>query len=754
MKKSHGDSWLFDFRRSPSSAKAKSALLSSILANHTGKTDDAVKEARLSRDLFMQTHNKAGAARSEFEVVYALHRGSHARECTEEIPKLQTLLTGRDYHWLEIQLLLEFSSCRGMLTDFDSASTLATKAITRAKKYNFPILNLRAQGFQASLNTVEGRFRQSWQANSLGLSAFWSAPFPPDRGFQFYSDLELAAERSNEWNLAVILQREVLAMLNEAGRSNLAALAHFRLIGLLESIGDLPGAKSEIKTAEDIFRAMPPGEQKDLYKSYSEVMTATIFLQNGDIDAATKHLQAVNTISLDQWDNFNLHLRYLKVAAEIAHHNTDPAEQHILTDLVALGDSGFTKLHSPKDRWDWDREIGPEYRRLLELDTLQPNDAELTLADWENYRGKASSGSYPAYGPPIHNLTAKTLLNSKIRGLKNSTVLTFAILPGSMVVWVADNRGVQQFSLSINQFALKKEIRQFHLLCSDPKSSIQKVNYAGSRLYGWLLAPIEKALDPQRTLFIEADEFMGLLPWAALVMKNGTYLGESFTIANSPGIFFAANPHTNQANVHVLIAEPGAVQFEGERYIPLPHATEEAENIVQLYHGATYVKGRQVTSEVLLRKLPKSSIFQFAGHAVNREYGGELLVHDKSGTDTTLSASSLSNLRLEQTKLVVLSACSTAFNDKNSMTSPHGLVSAFLAAGVESVIASQWDVDSSSTADLMVHFHKLHQGGYSTSKALRLAQHSMLSDPRMNHPYFWASFAEFEQISKPTGSLL
>ncbi|MBZ5508548.1 MAG: CHAT domain-containing protein [Acidobacteriia bacterium] len=632
-----------------------------------------------------------------------------------------------------------------MQTEFDSAWKLVSEAIDQTKRCSFPILNLRATGFQASLNTVEGRFRESWRDNSFGLGSFWAGSFPPDRGFQFYSDLELAAERSDEWHLAAVLQREVLAMLNESGRTNLAALAHFRLIGLLEAIGDTQGGERELNVSSDLFSTLPPSEQKDLYVNYSEVMLATVLLRNGAVDSASAHLKRVST-NLNRWDNFNLHLRFLKVAAEIARRNTDPTEQNLLTDLVAVGDSGFAQLHSPKNRWDWDREIGPGYRRLLELETLQPHAEEQVLADWENYRVKAVSGSYPTPGSPVRNGIAKALLHKRIARLKNSTVLTFGILPGSIMAWVSDDRGVRQFALSIDQSTLKKEVQQFHLLCSDRQSSIQKVNEVSSRLYEWLLAPVERALDPKRTLFIEADEFLGLIPWAALVMKNGTYLGESFTIINTPGIFFATGSHADQAVRHALVAEPGAVEFEGVRYVPLPHATQEAEGIVQLYPGAIPLNGNQVTAEALLQELPKASIFQFSGHATDREYGGELLVHDKTGGGTTFSASTLSNITLSQAKLVVLSACSTALSGNGTLTNPHGLVSAFLTAGAKSVVASNWDVDSASTADLMVHFHKLFRTGHSASQALRLAQHTVFADRETAHPFYWAAFAEFEQI--------
>src|SRR5262249_36350998 len=152
--------------------------------------------------------------------------------------------------------------------------------------------------------------------------------------------------------------------------------------------------------------------------------------------------------------------------------------------------------------------------------------------------------------------------------------------------------------------------------------------------------------------FIEADEQLGLIPWAALVMKDSTYFGESHTVVNTPGILFPA--HHPASGGQVVVAEPGAVELEGVHYPPLPHAAKEARSIASLYPGAILHEGTEVTETALLRDLQQASILQFAGHATERAYGGELLVHSATGRGATLSASSLSQTALKVTQLVVL----------------------------------------------------------------------------------------------------
>ena len=59
------------------------------------------------------------------------------------------------------------------------------------------------------------------------------------------------------------------------------------------------------------------------------------------------------------------------------------------------------------------------------------------------------------------------------------------------------------------------------------------------------------------------------------------------------------------------------------------------------------------------------------------------------------------------------------------------------------VVATLWPVESTSTSELMIQFHKYRKRDHhSTVEALRLAQLDMLTDPASEYrqPYYWAPF--------------
>lgn len=70
-----------------------------------------------------------------------------------------------------------------------------------------------------------------------------------------------------------------------------------------------------------------------------------------------------------------------------------------------------------------------------------------------------------------------------------------------------------------------------------------------------------------------------------------------------------------------------------------------------------------------------------------------------------------------------------------------GLSRAFLYAGAPAVLSTLWRVDDASTARLMEGLYRRWQQGSTVSEALRESQLSLLREPSIADPSFWAGFA-------------
>lgn len=274
------------------------------------------------------------------------------------------------------------------------------------------------------------------------------------------------------------------------------------------------------------------------------------------------------------------------------------------------------------------------------------------------------------------------------------------------------------------------------------------------RLFRALVEPALQGLGGVETLVFVPDGSLQDVPFAALVSPaTGRHLIEdqAIEVAPSATLYVESLRRDRELAAH---ADQSALAVSDPTYDPslfqalpaLPHAGEEAAQVARTYPGSTLLTGAYATKARFLALVGRHGIIHAATHAVNRGNSPLLstLVLAPEGKDSgALYAHELLGLRFEKTRLVVLSACSTAGNRREG--GGEGFVRPLLGAGVPTVLASLWPVDDRVTAQLFSIFHARFRAGEAAPAALRTAQLALLrgTEPSLRTPKAWAGFEVF-----------
>lgn len=114
------------------------------------------------------------------------------------------------------------------------------------------------------------------------------------------------------------------------------------------------------------------------------------------------------------------------------------------------------------------------------------------------------------------------------------------------------------------------------------------------------------------------------------------------------------------------------------------------------------------------------------------------------GDNGVLTAYEASQLNLQGTELVVLSACETGLGEQSNSEGVFGLRRALQEAGADSVMMSLWSVPDQETQELMALFYAKWLAGLDKAEALRQAQLQERDVVRKRYvrdlPYYWGAF--------------
>jgi tetratricopeptide (TPR) repeat protein len=577
----------------------------------------------------------------------------------------------------------------------------------------------------------------------------------------------LFTEQGDPWGLAAIRSTQAEASLTlglwsearegygaaleaaRAGRDragmvgNQVSLAHVAM-----GLGDLVAADSLLATADRsaVDLAMPGWRFSIL------AVEADLALRLGDVERAAKALTTYLQVDLTPVRRYRALARYAEVLAGLgsvteAADTLDAALTQLDTWRATLDPAGLRRYAFQVQAFPVDPDLGVA---TLIADIARAGDTRkaFMLAERQKartllerlVRARAVRSGMPGEGKPVRDLVAMPLpADSVVARLPGGTALV-AYVTGTggepTTAFLLQRSGTRAFILDPGD-SLAADIARFVGNVRSPGVAAGLATRIGSRI----LSPVLASLDPGiHTLVFVPDGPLHRLPFGALRVADGTWLGARYQVAESPSaamsLALADIPRGGAGRILALgdptppgdarwAMLPEALADDTRGLRPLPGAAREARRVARFSEGGQALTGGAATEAALRRGHSGFNVLHFATHAMAG--GGSddrtaLLLTPGEGSDGLLGPGDLAALDLSGTQLVFLSACETGYGPLLRGEGLQGLTAPLLAAGVQTVVATAWRVDDATAGLVAERFYRGLADGLTAGEALRRAQ--------------------------------
>jgi CHAT domain-containing protein/tetratricopeptide (TPR) repeat protein len=484
-----------------------------------------------------------------------------------------------------------------------------------------------------------------------------------------------------------------------------------------------------------------------------------------------------------------------------AFHYAEMAKGRMLLDVLRHGRSDISKTMTAEER-DHEKQLKATVTALSsqqrkEISLRQPDKSRLAFIDAQLQKTRLEYEAYETRiyaahpdlragrgeSEPLSLNEAGALINDSQTALleyvvtQNRTYLFVLTKPNS-----TDPVKLKVYPVEVSARELATRVADFRQRLAGNSADFKE---PARSLYDLLLQPVQTELEGKTAICIVPSEGLWELPFQALLSRSNKYvlqdhalsyvpslsvlremkknaLAQRVTVLNagsgglltkvsaaaSPALsrlLAIGNPSLSGQSVARLRSTRGGLSFDS-----LPQAEQEVKAIGEIYGAqeSTILIGTAAREETVKATASKYPVMHFASHGVlddlNPLYSRLLLATGSESEDGFLEAREIMKLDLHA-DLAVLSACQTARGQVGSGEGLIGMSWALFIAGTSTTVASQWKVDSASTARLMIDFHRNLQSEKgpsqaSAAEALRRAAIKLMADPKYRHPFYWSGF--------------
>ena len=321
----------------------------------------------------------------------------------------------------------------------------------------------------------------------------------------------------------------------------------------------------------------------------------------------------------------------------------------------------------------------------------------------------------------------------------DATILEYWLAPRRSLLWVITGDRISLAVLPPGP-TIDREVDAYRTEITARGSGLDSAR--GARLYQTLIAPTLPYTRSGRFIVIP-DGHLGTINLESLITggDNPHYWIEDAVVSYAPALALippiAERKSFRDARALVI----GDIPAQGPEFPALSQAKAEIDDVASHFglKRTHVVTGEKATrAAYLTADLRQFSYIHFAAH-------GTASVHSPLESSVVLADGRLSAEQIIQAplnaELITVSSCSSAAGRTYAGEGPVGLGWAFLRAGAQRVVASQWDVSDSATSKIMDHMYGSLEEGRDHADALRDAKLQLVhAGGKYSRPFYWAPF--------------
>ncbi|MDE5087175.1 MAG: CHAT domain-containing protein [Trichodesmium sp. St16_bin2-tuft] len=433
--------------------------------------------------------------------------------------------------------------------------------------------------------------------------------------------------------------------------------------------------------------------------------------------------------------------------------------------------------NQPEAAWKWYNLATTfdlaDYTRLIKAQVKNP-EAQKLINQWEqNYKklqalySQIEDGTTTQLSQQIKQLQAENNKLAENASQKYSEVaelfefepkdidkLKANIAPGTVVIQPALFTGIKDVRDSIAIFLVTRDkatlvkklpidAKEFDSILTEYRSQLEYPNaddYATNqeKLYDYLIRPIETeiaAYSPKRLAIIATGK-LRYIPFETLYdNQTDQYLIAKYPIHYLTRISATRQEQQGPTNSQKVLAfgnpQPTKINLRG--------AEDEAKIIAENLSGKSLIREKATLSS-FENESPGFPLVHLATHGCFQKGGCPTVGLEENtilfANNKTFNIANAARLGLENTDLIVLSACQTAMKADSNGEEIAGVAYLFERAGADAVIASLWSAEDGTTKDIMVKFYDNLKQGMTKVEALRQAKLSYAMENVS--PFYWS----------------